>query len=105
MAATRPTLKKSVTIDPDVLEALIPERKANLSATVNDGLQLLAALDAQRELVQAWETEHGEFTDDELKPFLEAAMRAQVENVMRLMRESGPSKTPVGVRHKPSTAR
>jgi len=105
MAITRPTLKKSVTIDPDVLEALVPERKANLSATVNDGLQLLAALDAQQALVQAWEKEHGQFTDDELKPFLEAAMRAQVENVMRLMRESRPSKASVRVRPKSPTAR
>jgi hypothetical protein len=75
-------LKKSVTIDPDVLEAPIPER----------------------ELVEAWEREHGQFTDDELKPFLESAMRAQVENVMRLMRESRPSKAPARGRRKSTRA-
>ena len=51
MSVTKPTLKKSVTIDPDVLDALVPERRANLSATVNDGLQILAALDAQGAIV------------------------------------------------------
>src|SRR5437879_929224 len=84
--------KKSVTIDPEVLASLVPERKANLSATVNESLQLLAALDAQQALVEGWEAEHGQFTDDELAPFLEAATRAQVNNVMRVLRGSHPLK-------------
>lgn len=100
MAITRPALKKSVTIDPDVLDALVPRRKANLSATVNDGLQLVAALDAQQAVVHAWEKEHGQFTEEELRPFLEAATRAQVDNVLRLMRERRSRKPPVRRRPK-----
>jgi hypothetical protein len=88
MTAERSALKKSVTIDPDVIEALAPDRRANLSATVNDGLQLLAALDAQEALVEEWEREHGQFTDEELQPFLEAAIRAQVSNLTRVMGEA-----------------
>ncbi len=86
MAVSKPALKKSVTIDPDVIEALLPERTRNLSATVNEGLQILAALDAQQALVDEWEQKHGRFTDEELKPFLEAAIRAQVNNVLRALR-------------------
>jgi hypothetical protein len=105
MAITRPSLKKSVTIDPDVLDALIPERRENLSATVNDGLQLLAALDAQGALVEAWEAEHGPFSDDELRPFLEAASRAQVDNLMRLIREGRRTSPPRGQRGNSSRLR
>ena len=52
------TLKRSVTVDARVLEDLNSERRANLSATVNEGLRLLAALDAQQEAVDAFESEH-----------------------------------------------
>ncbi len=88
MAVRKPALKKSVTIDPDVIEALLPERTRNLSATVNEGLQILAALDAQQALVDEWEQKHGRFTDELLKPFLEAVIQAQVNNVLRAMRMS-----------------
>jgi len=88
MAVTKPALKKSVTINPEVIKALRPKRKENLSATVNQSLELLAALDAQQELVDEWERKHGRFTDAELKPFLEAAIQAQVKNVMRSIRTS-----------------
>lgn len=87
MAVTKPALKKSVTIDQDVIDALLPERTQNLSATVNEGLQILAALDAQQALVDEWEKKHGRFTDEELQPFLEAAIKAQVNNVMRTLRQ------------------
>jgi hypothetical protein len=101
MAVTKPALKKSVTIDQDVIKALLPERTRNLSATVNEGLELLAALDAQQALVDEWESKHGRFTDDELKPFLEAAIKAQVNNVMRTLRTSeGEQKT-----HRPARRR
>lgn len=97
MAVSKPAVKRSVTIDPDVMDSLIPDRRVNLSATVNQGLQLLAALDAQQAVVEDWEQEHGQFTEDELRPYLETAMRAQVENVLRIMREGdaqGPSRRP-----------
>lgn len=88
MAVIKPALKKSVTIDRDVIKALRPERTRNLSATVNEGLELLAALDAQQALVDGWEKKHGRFTDEELQPFLEAAIKAQVNNVSRTLRTS-----------------
>ncbi len=88
MAVTKPALKKSVTIDPEVIKALLPERKQNLSATVNQSLELLAAIDAQQALVDEWERKHGRFTEAELRPFLEAAIRAQVKSVMRSLRTS-----------------
>jgi predicted nucleic acid-binding protein len=84
----RPALKKSVTIDPGVLESLGSDRRSNLSATVNDSLALVAALDAQRQLVRDWEEEHGPFTEDELKPFLDVVLRAQLETTLRGLRGS-----------------
>jgi len=88
VAITKQAVKKSVTIDPEVIKALLPKRKQNLSATVNESLELLAALDAQQELVDQWEKTHGRFTDAELRPFLQAAIQAQVKNVMRTLRPS-----------------
>ncbi len=79
MATTGRAVKKSVTIEPAVLERLTKQRKANLSATVNESLRLLAALDAQRSLVEEWEAEHGAFTDDDLRPFLESVLKAETE--------------------------
>src|SRR5262245_6877794 len=61
MATHNPAVKKSVTIDRDVLDRLATERTRNFSATVNEGLRLLAALDAQQALVDEWEAEHGPF--------------------------------------------
>lgn len=87
MAGHNATVKKSVTIDPEVLERLGPERMRNFSATVNESLRLLATLDAQQALVEEWEAEHGPFDEEELRPFLEAAMRAQVQNTMRALAE------------------
>jgi transposase len=72
-------VKKSVTIEPSVLERLSRKRRANLSATVNESLRLLAALDAQRSLVEEWEAEHGAFTEDELRPYLEVVLEAEAE--------------------------
>jgi hypothetical protein len=80
MADARAAVKKSVTIDPAVLERLSRQRRANLSATVNESLRLLAALDAQRSLVEEWEAEHGAFSEEELRPYLEAVLRAEVES-------------------------
>ena len=86
--ATRPAVKKSVTIDPEVIERLSPDRLDNLSATVNEGLRYLAALDVQRALVDGWEAEHGPFTEEELRPYLEAAIRAQAESAFRSLRRA-----------------
>jgi hypothetical protein len=82
-----PAVKKSVTIDREVLDRLGAERTRNFSATVNEGLRLLAALDAQQALVDEWEAENGPFAEDELRPFLETAMRAQMETAMRAILE------------------
>ena len=90
---TRPTVKKSVTIEPEVIERLSSDRLDNLSATVNEGLRLLATLDAQQALVDAWEAEHGLFTEDELRPYLEAAIRAQAENAFRTLRRTRQAST------------
>jgi hypothetical protein len=87
MGTRQPAVKKSVTIDQSVLDRLGTERTRNFSATVNESLRLLAALDAQQALVDEWEAEHGPFSEDELRPFLEAAMRAQLENTMRAVAE------------------
>ncbi len=87
MAIRHPAVKKSVTIDQELLDRLGSERTRNLSATVNESLRMLAALDAQQGLVDEWEAEHGPFSEEELRPFLEAAMRAQIENTMRAMAE------------------
>ena len=87
MAIHNPAVKKSVTIDRELLDRLGVERTRNLSATVNESLRLLAALDAQQALVDEWEADHGPFSEDELRPFLETAMRAQIENMMRAMAE------------------
>jgi len=87
MAIHNPAVKKSVTIDRELLDRLGVERTRNLSATVNESLRLLAALDAQQALVDEWEADHGLFSEEELRPFLETAMRAQIENMMRVMAE------------------
>jgi len=87
MAIHNPAVKKSVTIDRELLDRLGVERTRNLSATVNESLRLLAALDAQQALVDEWEADHGPFSEGELRPFLETAMRAQIENMMRAMAE------------------
>lgn len=87
MAIHHAAVKKSVTIDRDLLDRLGPERTRNFSATVNESLRLLAALDAQQELVDEWESENGPFDEEELRPFLETAMRAQIENTMRILAE------------------
>ena len=87
MAPQEPAVKKSVTVDPELLARLGPERIRNFSATVNESLRMLAALDAQQALVDEWEGEHGPFGEDELRPFLEAAMQAQIENTMRVLAE------------------
>lgn len=85
--ATFPAVKKSVTVDRDLLDRLRPERKRNLSATVNEGLRLLAALDAQQALVDEWEGEQGPFGEEELRPLIEIALRAQLDNTMRVLTE------------------
>jgi hypothetical protein len=87
MTTHQPAVKKSVTIDRELLDRLGAERTRNLSATVNESLRLLAALDAQQALVDEWEVEHGPFTEKELRPFLETALRAQIENTMRAIAE------------------
>ncbi len=87
MAIHHAAVKKSVTVDRDLLERLGPERTRNFSATVNESLRLLAALDAQQELVDEWEAENGPFNEEDLRPFLETAMRAQIENTMRILAE------------------
>ena len=75
------TLKRSVTVDSEVLDELSTERRANLSATVNAGLHLLAALDAQQEAVDIFEAQHGEVGLDELRPYLDAVIRAQAASL------------------------
>ena len=87
MAMYHPAVKKSVTIDRELLDRLGTERTRNLSATVNDSLRLLVALDAQQALVDEWEAENGPFAEEELRPFLETAMRGQIENTMRARAE------------------
>jgi len=87
MATQRTAVKKSVTIDREVLDRLATERTRNFSATVNESLRLLAALDAQQALVDEWEAENGPFSEEEFRPFLETAMRAQIENTMRAVAE------------------
>jgi hypothetical protein len=87
MAVPHAAVKKSVTIDPELLDRLGPERTRNFSATVNESLRLLAALDAQQALVEDWKAENGPFDEEELRPFLETAMRAQIENTVRILAE------------------
>jgi len=87
VAIHNPAVKKSVTIDRELLDRLGVERTRNLSATVNESLRLLAALDAQQALVDEWEADHGPFSEAELRPFLETVMRAQIENTIRVMAE------------------
>jgi hypothetical protein len=87
MARRDVAIKKSVTVDPELFERLGPERTRNFSATVNESLRLLAALDSQQALVDEWEAEHGPFDEEELRPFLETAMRAQIQNTMRALAE------------------
>ena len=81
-------LKKSVSIDPKVVEALSVARRRNLSAAVNEGLRVLAALDAQQHLVDQWEAEHGPFSEEELAPHLEVVLRAQIEHTKRVLHEA-----------------
>jgi len=80
------TLRKSVTVDRELLDRLGPERTRNLSATVNQSLRLLAPLDAQQELIDEWAAEHGPL-DEDLRPFLESAVRAQIESRLRILTE------------------
>jgi hypothetical protein len=87
MASHQAAVKKSVTVDPELLNRLGSERTRNFSATVNEGLRMLAALDAQQALVDEWEAEHGPFNEDDLRPFLETAMQAQIENTIRVLAE------------------
>lgn len=87
MAMPDSAVKKSVTVDPELFGRLAPERRRNFSATVNEGLRLLSTLDAQQAVVDEWEAEHGPFDENELRPFLEAATRAQIENTMRILAE------------------
>ncbi len=92
MAQSAHTIKKSVTIDADVLSALDPERTENLSATVNESLRLVAALDKERHLVESWEAEQGRpFTDEELRPYIELILTAEVRNAARARSNASPS--------------
>ena len=45
-----------------------------------------AALEAQQALVDEWESQHGAFTEEELGPFLERIVRAQVNNSVRVLK-------------------
>jgi hypothetical protein len=80
-------VKKSVTIDRLLLDDLDPSRTLNFSATVNEGLRLLASLDAQRALVRDWEASHGEFSAAEMEPFVDEVVGALTES-MRLRLKS-----------------
>ncbi len=92
MAQSAHAIKKSVTIDADVLSALEPARTENLSATVNESLRLVAALDKERRLVESWEAEQGQpFTDEELRPFIELILTAEVRNAARARSSASPS--------------
>jgi hypothetical protein len=91
MTQSPPAVKKSVTIDADVLASLAPSRKANLSATVNESLRLVAGLDRERRLVEEWEAERGRpFADDELRPYLELIVATELRNRARLAQEAAP---------------
>lgn len=79
-------IKKSVTIEPDVLRALSAARKINLSATVNDALRLTVALDRQRAAVAEYERQQGEIAEEELAPFLAVAIRGRARSVARRAR-------------------
>jgi hypothetical protein len=82
-------VKKSVTIDSEVLASLAPERTENLSATVNESLRLVAALDKDRRLVESWEAEQGRpFTDEELRPYIELILTAEVRNAVRVHKDA-----------------
>jgi hypothetical protein len=87
MAMHHTAVKKSVTIDRELFDRLGPERTQNFSATVNESLRLLAALDAQQALVNEWAVENSQFDETDLRPFLETAMRAQIESTMRIVAE------------------
>ncbi|MGH7722119.1 MAG: hypothetical protein ACRENL_04695 [Candidatus Dormibacteria bacterium] len=91
-----PAVKKSVTIDADVLASLAADRTANLSATVNESLKLVAGLDRERRLVEAWEAERGRpFTENELRPYVDVILAAELRNRVRVAREAAPSSTAV----------
>jgi len=92
MTESAHAVKKSVTIDADVLSSLAPERTENLSATVNESLRLVAALDKERRLVESWEAEQGHpFTEEELRPYVELILMAEVHNAVRVGRDAAPS--------------
>lgn len=86
---TQRVIKKSVSLDPQVVAALSAARRTNLSAAVNEGLRVLAALDTQRTLVAEWEREHGAFTDRELAPYLEVVTQAQIDHLKRIVADIG----------------
>lgn len=77
-----PAIKKSVAIEPDLLRRLSAVRKRNFSRTVNESLRLRAALDQQAALVADYESKHGAISDEELRPYLEAVIRAQATAVL-----------------------
>lgn len=88
------TLKRSVTVDAEVLEKLSAARRSNLSAAVNEGLHLLAALDAQQEAVDLFEAEHQPIEAKELEPYLRAVTRAHAASVaLRRRRGKPPTRT------------
>jgi hypothetical protein len=92
MTESAHAVKKSVTIDADVLSSLAPERTQNLSATVNESLRLVAALDKERQLVESWEAEQGHpFTEEELRPYVELILMAEVRNAVRAGKDAAPS--------------
>ena len=96
MSASQPAVKKSVTIDADVLSSLAPSRTENLSATVNESLRLVAGLDRERQLVASWEDERGRpFSEAELRPFIELILAAELRNRVRSTQVSIPSTTAV----------
>lgn len=78
MPRGEPAIKKSVAIERDVFRRLSPVRKRNFSRTVNESLRLRAALDQQSALVAEYESKHGAISDEELRPYLDAVIRAQV---------------------------
>lgn len=59
--------KISVTVEDEVLETARREAGGNLSAYVNEALKRHGRREAMRRLVEEWEAEHGEITDEELE--------------------------------------
>jgi putative ABC transport system permease protein len=89
VSAPGPAAGSERRLDPQVVAALSTARRANLSAAVNEGLRVLAALDIQRLVVEEWEREHGTFTEHELAPHLEVVTRAQIDHLKRIVRDIG----------------